>query len=68
MKIPKYIEEALIKRRSYAFKLDKQCRIIDRFLSKHNINPDDACWLTGVEIYVNPDMAEEEVRRAIKEK
>lgn len=68
MKIPKYIEKALIKRRSYAIKLDEQCRIVDRFLSKHNINPDDACWLTGVEIYVNPDMAEEEVRRAIKEK
>ena len=68
MKIPKYIEEALIKRRSYAIKLDEQCRIVDRFLSKYNITPDDACWLTGVEIYTNPDTAEEEVRRAIKEK
>ena len=29
MKIPKYINEALIKRRSYAIKLDEQCRIKD---------------------------------------
>lgn len=68
MKIPKYIEEALIKRRSYAIKLDEQCRIVDRFLSKHSINPNDACWLTGVEIYMNPDVAYDEVRNAIKEK
>jgi len=68
MKIPNYIDYALQQRSKLAYRLHKYCRIIDDFLIKNNINPDDACWLTGVEIYVNPNVAEDEVRNAILNK
>lgn len=67
MKIPKYIDEALKKRTKLAIQLDNVCYTIDRFLTKNNIEPDTSCWNTGVEIYVNPNDAEDEVRKAIKE-
>lgn len=67
MQIPKHIDKALKERTFLARQLDRQCGIIDAWLREHDVEPDSSCWLTGVEIYVNPDLAEEEVRRAIAE-
>lgn len=67
MVIPKHIDKALKARTRLAMQLDRQCGIVDRWLSKNGIEPDSSCWLTGVEIYVNPENAESEVRRAIEE-
>lgn len=66
MKIPGYIDNALKKRTRLALYLEKQCSIVDDWLNKNNIDPDTACWLGGVEIYVNPYVAEDEVRRSIE--
>lgn len=67
MKIPKYVDDALKKRLRYALILEKQCYIVDRFLLENGIECDEACFLTGVEIYVNPAAAEQAVRKAIEE-
>ena len=68
MKIPKYIDTLLKRRTSLAEQLDNISFKIDQYLLKNNIEPDTSCWLTGCEIYINPEDAELEVRRAIKEK
>lgn len=66
MKIPKYIDRALKQRTKLALQLDSISYSVDEFLIKHNIEPDTSCWGTGVEIYIHPFDAEEEVRRAIE--
>ena len=66
MKIPKYVDAALKRRTKLANQLMDACVIVDDFLYRNGIDPDCACWLTGVEIYVNPKSAELEVRRAIE--
>ena len=65
MKIDRHTNALLRKRTRLAKELDSVCHELDRFLSKNGIDPDSACWLGGVEIYVNPEAAEEEVRTAI---
>jgi len=68
MKIDRHIDSLLKKRTTLAKQLDAVSNELDHFLSKNGIEPDSSCWLTGVEMYVNPDEAEAEVRRAILEK
>ena len=68
MKIPKKIDDALKRRTRYAELLDKAAHEVDKWLWANGIEPDDACWLTGCEIYVNPGAAEANVRKAITEK
>ena len=68
MKIPRYINDLLEKRTKYAIKLQQVCSEVDTWLVKNNIEPDEACYLSGCEIYVNPAIAEDMVRRAIEEK
>lgn len=65
MTITKYIDTLLKRRTRLAKQLDDVCQKLDDWLDKNGIDPDSACWHTGVEIYVNPDNSEEEVRRAI---
>jgi len=67
MKLPEEIDRALKARTHLAKQLITECVIVDNFLLKNKIEPEDASWLTGVEIYANPDAAEAEVRRAIQE-
>lgn len=68
MKIPKYIDDLLKKRTRLAYKLDDVCMRLDDWLDKNAIEPDSACYHTGVETYVNPRSSEREVRRAITQK
>ena len=68
MRIPKYIDDLLKKRTRLAKQLDNVCYELDVWLDKNDIEPDSACWRTGVETYVNPDASEREVRRVIEKK
>ena len=68
MKIPKYIDELLRRRTKLARQLDIVCYSLDDWLDKNGVEPDSACYHTGVETYVNPDASEREVRRAIEKK
>lgn len=65
MSITKFIDTLLKRRTRLAKQLDDVCQILDDWLDKNGIDPDSACWRTGVETYVNPDSSEMEVRRAI---
>lgn len=65
MKTPKRIDDALKRRTRLANQLILTCATVDDWLEENGVDPDPACWLTGVEIYVNPNQAEREVRRAI---
>ena len=66
MEINKRIDSLLRKRTRLALELQLACDELDEFLQKHGIEPDPACWLGGVEIYVNPEEAETEVRKTIE--
>lgn len=68
MLIPKHIDDLLKKRTKLAQQLDDVCCELDDWLADNDIDPDSACWRTGVETYVNPRSSEREVRRAIREK
>lgn len=65
MTITKYIDTLLKRRTRIAKQLDDVCQKLDDWLEANGIDPDSACWRTGVETYVNPDSSEREVRRAI---
>ena len=67
MKTPKYIDNLLRRRTRLAVELIKVCGRLDEWLDKNGADPDGSCWLSGVEVYVNPEAAEREVRRAISE-
>ena len=67
MKIPKYIDEALIKRRNAAAKLMDYCAIVDEFIEKNGIDVPYEDYLCGVEIYTHPYDCEESVRKCILE-
>lgn len=67
MKIPKNIDKLLTRRTKLANELDDVCYTLDRWLVGNNISPDETCYMGGVEIYVNPKVAEIEVRKAIEE-
>ena len=68
MRIPKTIDELLKRRTRQAEALDRTCGKIDQWLLKNDIDPGPSCWLSGVEIYVHSEAAEEEVRKAIEER
>ena len=68
MKIPKYIDNLLKRRTKLACRLDDVCNELDAWLDKNGIEPDSACYRTGVETYVNPHISEMEVRNAIERK
>ena len=68
MKIPKYIDNLLKRRTKLAEQLSFVCGTVDNWLRTNGVEPDEACWLSGCEIYVNPVVAEDEVRRSIEEK
>lgn len=68
MKIPKYIEKLIKRRTRVAYDLMSINCKLDDWLINHKIEPDSACWLGGSEIYVNPDIAENEVWEAILNK
>ena len=65
MKIPKKIDTLLNQRTRYAGMLDRVSFRLDKWLMEHGIDPGDANWMTGCEIYVNPYAAEAAVRKAI---
>lgn len=67
MKIPKYIDDLLKRRTQLAKQLDGICYQLDNWLDKNGVEPDSACYHTGVETYVNPDSSEYNVRQAIEE-
>lgn len=66
MKIPKYIDNALIQRRKLACKLDNYCQIVDEWLDKNNIEVPCEDSHGGVELYVNPIESELSIRESIK--
>ena len=68
MKITKQMDMLLKRRTQLAIKLNDVCYKVDKYLLKNDIDLDSACWLNGVEIYVNPEAAEKEVRKAIENK
>lgn len=68
MKLPKYIDNLLKQRTKLACQLDGVCCKLDDWLDKNGIEPDSACYHTGVETYVNPHASEMEVRSAIERK
>jgi len=68
MKIPKYIDKFLKRRTFLAYQLMIASSVVDDWLDKNGIEPDEACYHTGVCIYAEPDNAEREVRRAILRK
>lgn len=65
MRIPKYIDEALIKRRKTAVKLANCDEIVTDFIIKHNIDVDFEDYCGGAEMYSNPYASEQAVREAI---
>jgi hypothetical protein len=65
MKIPKYIDTILKKRRRYASLLMDVSCALDDWLDKNNIECEEYDICTGVEMYVNPFDSERRVREAI---
>ena len=65
MKIPKYIDTTLKKRRRYASLLMDASCALDDWLIKNNIECEEYDICTGVEIYANPFDSEIRVREAI---
>lgn len=65
MKIPKYIEKALQQRENAAWKLIKADRIVSDFIMKNNIDVADYDYLTGCEMYANPNESANRIREAI---
>lgn len=65
MRIPKYVDEALKRRTKYANLLSSACEVVDGFIGKHGIDVEDCDWMTGCEIYVNPQASEMRIRTAI---
>ena len=68
MKIPKYIDNLLKQRTRLSVRLMIASTELDEWLDKNDIEPDEACYHTGVCIYTEPDNAEQDVREAILRK
>lgn len=68
MKIPKYIDEALKKRTKAAMRFTHYDFIISEWIEKNGLadDVDAASFHGGVESIVNPDVAEQNIRDAIK--
>lgn len=65
MKIPKYIDKALVQRRKVACKLMDLDGIITDFINKNQIEVHSEDYCGGVEMYSNPCASEESIRKAI---
>ncbi len=65
MKIPKYIEQALQQRGKAAWELMKADTIVSDFIMKNNIDVADYDYLTGCEMYTNPNESANRIREAI---
>lgn len=65
MKIPKYIDDALIKRRKAALKLMDYDGAVTDFIEKNQIDVNSEDYAGGVEMYSNPYDSEKAVRQAI---
>lgn len=65
MKIPKYIDEALSKRRKAAMQLSKYDAVVSDFIIKNQIDVDTQDYGGGVEMYSNPSESEQTIRKAI---
>ena len=65
MKIPKYIDTLLKKRKRYAMLLTAASSELDQWLDKNSIECEEYDICTGVEMYVNPNDSERRVREAI---
>lgn len=68
MKIPKYIENMIIRRKKLAEQLDLVSYELDSWLDKNKIECETCDTHTGVEIYCNPSASAERVRQAILNK
>ena len=68
MKIPKYVENMISKRASYAAKLMDVDYELTQWLEKNGVTPllEDFDYCTGVEIYSNPYASANRVREAIR--
>lgn len=68
MKLPKYVDDVLKKRTKAANDFNKYDWIISEWIDKHGLDDtiDNSCFHGGVESIVNPEAAEEEIRRAIE--
>ena len=66
--IPQYIEKALDRRARAARIFDEADSIISKYLIKNHWDDlaDTACFLGGVESITNPELANEDVRNAIR--
>ena len=73
MRIPKYIDRLIEKRKDLAYKLFDTCNELEEWLEKNGWDDlSDDCLMEdtrgGVEIYINPDKSANRIRRYIKEK
>lgn len=65
MKIPKHIDDALVKRRKAAIKLMNYDGIVTDFIEKNQIDVNSEDYSGGVEMYSNPYDSEKAIRQAI---
>lgn len=65
MKIPKYIDDALVKRRKAAIKLLDYDSIVTTFINNNQLDVDFEDYDGGCEIFLNPYDSEQAVRQAI---
>ena len=65
MKIPKYVEELIMKRAKYASYLMDVSYELDKWLDKNEIECESYDTHTGVEIYCNPASSARRIRDAI---
>lgn len=70
MKIPKYIEDMISRRATYAAKLMDVDYELSQWLEKNGVAEllEDYDYRTGVEIYSNPYASADRVREAIRSK
>ena len=68
MKIPKYIEKALERRKNAAYIWNNNDYIIGKFIEDNEIEVDSMDYFGGVEGIVNPYFSNERIRQAILEK
>lgn len=68
MKIPKYIDRLIERRKNLAWELIEVSTKLDNWLEKLNIPMDNDCTSTGAMIYCEPDEAALRVRNDILNK
>ncbi len=68
MKIPKEIENALKRRVRAAETLLETDHIVSNFIEENGIEAEECDYLTGVEMYANPQASADRIRKAIRAK